>query len=83
MAIPDIYLFKERKIFMSIISMLVTLVIVGVVLWLVNAYIPMDWKIKRILNFVVVLLVILWLLAGFGAFGTTPFSHVGRPRLWW
>ena len=47
---------------MSLISLLITLCVVGVVLWLVNTYIPMDGKIKKILNIVVVILVILWLL---------------------
>ena len=38
---------------MSLISLVVTLVVVGVLLWLINAYIPMDGKIKQILNIVV------------------------------
>ena len=40
--------------------------IVGVLLWLVNNYIPMDGKIKQILNIVVVICVIIWLLYAFG-----------------
>jgi hypothetical protein len=51
---------------MSLITVIIVLVIVGVILWLVNAYIPMDRKIKTILNVVVVILVILWLLRAFG-----------------
>jgi hypothetical protein len=51
---------------MSVISLLVVLIIIGVLLWLVNAYIPMDGKIKSIINVVVVLIVILWLLQVFG-----------------
>jgi len=51
---------------MSLITLIIVLVIVGVILWLVNAYIPMDRKIKTILNIVVVILVILWLLRAFG-----------------
>jgi hypothetical protein len=39
---------------------------VGVILWLINTYIPMDRKIKNILNIVVVILVVLWLLRAFG-----------------
>lgn len=50
---------------MSIISLLITLVVVGVILWLVNTYIPMDGKIKSILNVVVVIAVIIWLLRAF------------------
>jgi hypothetical protein len=51
---------------MSLITVIIVLVVVGVILWLVNAYIPMDRKIKTILNVVVVILVILWLLRAFG-----------------
>ena len=54
---------------MSLISLLVTLIVVGVLLWLVNAYIPMDGKIKQILNIVVVVVVVLWLLSAFGVLG--------------
>ncbi len=56
---------------MSLISVVVTLIIVGVLLWLINTYIPMDGKIKSILNFVVVVAVILWLLYGFGVLGNS------------
>jgi len=51
---------------MSLISLLVVLIVVGVILWLINTYIPMDAKIKKILNVVVVIVVILWLLQAFG-----------------
>ena len=51
---------------MSLISLAVTLIVVGVLLWLVNAYIPMDGKIKQILNVVVVICVVVWLLFAFG-----------------
>ena len=54
---------------MSIISILITLIVVGILLWLINNYIPMDGKIKSILNAVVVILVILWLLQAFGLIG--------------
>ncbi len=54
---------------MSLITVIIVLVIVGVILWLVNAYIPMDRKIKMILNVVVVILVVIWLLRAFGLFG--------------
>ncbi|MEQ8251605.1 Thivi_2564 family membrane protein [Oceanibaculum nanhaiense] len=49
--------------------MILTLVIVGVVLWAINRYIPMDHKIKSILNIVVVILVVIWLLRLFGVLG--------------
>ena len=51
---------------MSLISLILTLVVVGVLLWLINAYIPMDGKIKKILNVVVVICVVIWLLFAFG-----------------
>jgi hypothetical protein len=51
---------------MSLISLVVTLIVVGVLLWLVNNYIPMDGKIKQILNIVVVICVIVWVLYAFG-----------------
>lgn len=54
---------------MSIVSLLIVLVLVGVGLYLVNSVIPMDPKIKTILNVVVVILVLLWLLEAFGIFG--------------
>ena len=54
---------------MSLITIIVTLIIVGVLLWLVNTYIPMDGKIKKILNIAVVVVVVFWLLNVFGVLG--------------
>ncbi|NJC08880.1 Thivi_2564 family membrane protein [Polymorphobacter fuscus] len=54
---------------MSLINLLIVLVVVGVILWLVNTYIPMDGKIKSILNVIVVIAVIIWLLQAFGIMG--------------
>jgi len=51
---------------MPLIQLVVVLVVVGVLLWAVNTYIPMDGKIKQILNVVVVIAVVLWLLQVFG-----------------
>ena len=51
---------------MSLISLAITLIVIGVLLWLVNTYIPMDGKIKKILNVVVVICVVVWLLVAFG-----------------
>ena len=48
------------------INIIITLIIVGVLLWLVNTYLPMDGKIKSILNLVIVIAVIVWLLRSFG-----------------
>jgi 1-acyl-sn-glycerol-3-phosphate acyltransferase len=51
---------------MPLISLVITLIVIGVLLWLVNTYIPMDGKIKQILNIVVVICVVIWLLYAFG-----------------
>lgn len=51
---------------MSILNVLIVLIVAGVLLWLVNNYIPMDRKIKNILNGVVVIILVLWLLRAFG-----------------
>jgi hypothetical protein len=51
---------------MPLLNVLIVLIVVGVILWLVNNYIPMDHKIKTILNVVVVIFVALWLLKVFG-----------------
>lgn len=60
------------------IGVIITLILIGVLLWLVNSYIPMDAKIKNILNVVVVILVILWLLNIFGVFAYLGNSPVPR-----
>ena len=54
---------------MPLMSLVLTLIVVGVLLWLVNTYIPMDGKIKKILNAVVVICVVVWLLYAFGILG--------------
>ena len=51
---------------MPILTILIVLIVAGVVLWLVNTYIPMDRKIRNILNAVVVIVIVLWLLKAFG-----------------
>jgi hypothetical protein len=55
---------------MSLIGLVITLVVVGVLLWLLNNYVPMDGKIKRIINVVVVIVVVIWLLQVFGLLGS-------------
>lgn len=51
---------------MPILTILVVIVVVGVILWLVNSYIPMQRTIKNILNAVVVIILVIWLLNVFG-----------------
>ena len=61
---------------MSLISVIVTLIVVGVLLWLVNTYIPMAGSIKKILNAVVVICVVVWLLFAFGIINHAGNIHV-------
>lgn len=56
----------------------VVLIVVGVLLWLVNNYIPMQRSIKSILNAVVVIAVVLWLLSAFGLLTSLSRIHVGK-----
>ena len=51
---------------MPLLQVVTVLVVVGVLLWLVNRFIPMQGTIKSILNAVVVIVVVLWLLNAFG-----------------
>ena len=62
---------------MPLINLVVVLIVVGVLLWLVNTYIPMDSKIKQILNIVVVIAVVIWLLQVFGVIGSLGNIRVG------
>ena len=61
---------------MPLIQIFVVLIVVGVLLWLVNNYIPMAGSIKSILNVVVVILVVLWLLNVFGLFQSFSRMHM-------
>ncbi|MBE0539552.1 MAG: hypothetical protein IH620_07555 [Ignavibacterium sp.] len=63
---------------MSLITLVIVLVVVGVVLWLINSYIPMQATIKKILNVVVVIAVILWLLSAFGVIGSLDTIRIGK-----
>jgi hypothetical protein len=74
---------KEEGSTMSLVSLLIALVIVGVVLWLINTYIPMDGKIKKILNVVIVVFVIIWLLNEFGVLGSHSGIHMGNFHAKW
>jgi hypothetical protein len=51
---------------MNLVNIIITLLVVGVMLWLINALIPMDGKIKGILNLVIIIVVVGWLLKAFG-----------------
>ena len=61
---------------MPLINVVLALIVVGVVLWLINTYIPMQSTIKMILNAVVVIAVVLWLLYGFGIINHSGDIHM-------
>jgi hypothetical protein len=62
---------------MPLIQLVAVLVVVGVLLWLVNRFIPMAGSIKSILNAVVVIVVVFWLLNVFGLFHSLSRIHIG------
>ena len=61
---------------MPLLTIIITLIVVGILLWLVNTYIPMDGRIKNILNIVVLVVVVVWLLNIFGVWGYLHNVHV-------
>jgi len=63
---------------MPLLQVVMVLIVVGVLLWLVNRFIPMQGTIKSILNAVVVIAVVLWLLNIFGLLHSLSRIHVGR-----
>lgn len=69
---------NERRNTMPLIQLVIVLVVVGVILWVINSYIPMQSTIKRILNVVVVIVVIIWLLSVFGLIGDLSAIRVGK-----
>jgi cation transporter-like permease len=64
---------------MSLVALVITLIVIGVLMWLVNAYIPMQPPFKQIVNVVVIIAVVLWLLYAFGVMG--DIGNVQVPRL--
>lgn len=63
---------------MPLLQVVLVLVVVGVLLWLVDRFIPMASSIKSILNAVVTIAVVLWLLKVFGLFAYISNIHIGR-----
>jgi len=61
---------------MSLINFILLIVAVGVLLYLVNKFVPMDEKVKQILNIVVIIALVLWILSLFS--GYWPNIRVGR-----
>ena len=62
---------------MPLIQLVIVLVVFGVLLWAVNTYIPMEGNIKKILNVVVILVVVLFVLSAFGLLGPMQRMRVG------
>ena len=73
----DVHKHEGRRS-MPLINLIIILVVVGVILWAINAYIPMQSTIKKILNAVVVIGVIIWLLSVFGVLGNISTIHIGK-----
>ena len=63
---------------MSLIELVIVLVVVGVILWAINNYIPMQANVKKILNVVVVVVVLLFVLNAFGIIGSSTGIRIGR-----
>ena len=63
---------------MPLVTVVITLLVVGVLLWLVNAYIPMQGTIKGILNAVVVIVLVIWLINAFGLLHYVTQFRVGQ-----
>lgn len=63
---------------MSLVHLVIVLVVVGVILWLINTYIPMQSTIKKLLNAVVVIAVILWLLNALGLLHSLMGIRIGK-----
>jgi len=67
---------KLKIIYMALLDILIAIIVVGVLLWIINTFIPMDHKIKRIFNLVVVIALIIWLLKVFGLFSYLMNVHI-------
>jgi low temperature requirement protein LtrA len=63
---------------MDLVQFVIVLIVIGFLLWMVNNYIPMDRKIKQILNIVVVIAVVLWVGNLFGVFDSLRGIHIGN-----
>lgn len=57
---------------MPLINIVIVLIVIGVLLWIVNAFIPMARSIKTILNIVVIIATVLWVLSAFGIITGLP-----------
>jgi hypothetical protein len=63
---------------MSLLSLIIALVVVGIVLYAINKFIPMEGSIKRLLNIVVICILVVWLLQAFGLLDFLSTINVGK-----
>ena len=63
---------------MSLLHLVVILIVIGFLLWAANRFIPLEPRIKSIMNTVVIIAVILWLLSVFGVFGSLTSIRIGK-----
>lgn len=63
---------------MSLLTLIVALVVVGIVLYAINAFVPMEGSVKRILNIVVICILVIWILQAFGLLDFLNTVHVGK-----
>jgi hypothetical protein len=62
----------------TLLSLVLTIVVVGVLLWLVESFIPMDPTIKRVLVVAVVVFLVLWIISATGLLDTLDTVRIGR-----
>ena len=62
---------------MSLLQLVITLIVLGVLLWAINTYIPMNATIKKILNVVIIIVAVLFILSAFGILGAMQGIRVG------
>ena len=63
---------------MNLLAIVVTLIVVGILMWLEETYIPMAVPIKQVIRVVVIICVVVWLLNVFGVFGLIGNVNVGK-----
>ena len=63
---------------MPLVSLIIVLVVVGLLMYLINAFIPLDPTIKQILNIAVVIFLIIWLIQALGLLGPIGNLRIGR-----
>ncbi len=63
---------------MSLLALIVFLVVLGLLMWIINSYVPMDAGIKRIMNIAVIIFLLIWLIQAFGLLGPLQGVRIGR-----